>query len=169
MIRGLTAGQAALRLVMLAGPLVALFATVPAGATPAPWLVVLLVVVSLAWAAFPESAAGTGALLLVLSWWGVGLRDGLHPAAVGAAGALLAAHVAGLLAALGPRTLGLEPSVLWLWLRRGLLVLLAAPLVWGLAEAVDGRPEPPGIWVAGLAAALGAVLVANVLYDRRPG
>lgn len=169
MIRGLTPGQAGLRVVMAGGPFAALFATVPAGATPATWLVALLAVVVLVWVAFPESAAGTAAYLLVLAWWGIGLRDGLHPAAIGASAALLAAHLAGLLAALGPRTLGLEPSVVWLWARRGALVLLPAPLVWALAETVDGGPEPPGIWAAGLVAVLGTALVANVLYVRRPG
>lgn len=169
MTRGLTPGQAGLRAVMAGGPLVALFSTVPAGATPATWLVALVAVVALAWAAFPESAAGTGALLLVVAWWGTGLRDGLHPAALPAAAALLAAHLAGLVAALGPRGLALDPAVLRLWAGRGLLVLVPAALVWVLAEAVDGRPEPPGIWVTGLAALLGAVVVANVLYARRPG
>lgn len=166
MIRGLTPGQAALRVVMVAGTMVALFATAAAGPAPAPWLVVLVAVVALWWAAFPESTAGSGALLLVVAWWGIGLRDGLHPAAVAAAAALLAAHLAALVASYGPGTVALDPAVLRLWGRRGLLVLLPAPAVWALTEAVDGRAEPPGIWMAGLAAALGAVLVANVLYVR---
>lgn len=166
--RGLTVGQAALRATMAGGPVVALLATGAAGAWPAPWLVVTVGVVALGWAAFPESAAGTGAFLLVLAWWGIGLRDGLHPASLGAAAALLVAHLAGLVAALGPGTVGLDRAVLLLWARRGLLVLLAAPPVWALAEAVDGRPEPPGVWVAGLAAVLAAVLVANLRYVRRP-
>lgn len=169
MIRGWTPGQWALRSLVVVGVMVALFATVPAGATPAGWLVVLVLVTSLVFAVFPDSAAGAGALVLVVAWWGVGLRDGLHPAALVAAAGLLVAHVAATVAGLGPGTLPLDRAVLARWSLRGFLVLLAAPLVWGVATYVRDQPAPAGVWLAGLVAALTGLLAANLLLTRRSG
>jgi hypothetical protein len=153
---------------MVVGVLGALFATVPAGATPAGWLVVLVLAVTLVFAAYPDSAAGAGALALVVAWWGVGLRDGLHPAALLAAAGLLVAHLAATVADLGPGSLPLDRAVLVRWGVRGGLVLLSAPLALGLAMLVRDEAAPPGLWLAGLAAALAGLLVANVLFVRRP-
>lgn len=158
-----------LRALVVVGVVGALLATVPAGATPAPWLVVLVLLVSLVFAVFPDSAAGAGAILLVLIWWGVGLRDGLHPAALGAAAGLLLAHVAATVADLGPGTLPLDRRVLVRWSVRGLLVLAAAPLAWGVATLVRDQPAPAGLWLAGLVAALVGLLAANLLFTRGPG
>lgn len=169
MIRRWTPGQWALRTLIVLGVVGALFATVPAGATPAPWLVVLVLVVSLVFAVFPDSAAGAGALVLVVVWWGVGLRDGLHPAALAAAAGLVLAHVAATVADLGPGTLPLDRGVLVRWSLRGLLVLVAAPLAWGVATLVRDQPAPAGLWLAGLVAALVGMLVANLMFTRRPG
>ncbi len=46
------------------------------------------------------------------------------------------------------------------WLRRGAVVAVVVPLVWLVAVMVDGQPEPPGIWVAGLGCAIVVCLVA---------
>lgn len=169
MIRYWTPGQWGLRAAIVAGVMGALFATVPAGATPAGWLVVLVLGVSLVFAVYPDSAAGAGALALVVAWWGVGLRDGLHPAALLAAAGLLLAHLAATVADLGPGSLPLDRGVLARWGVRGGFVLLAAPLAWGLATLVRDEPAPPGLWLAGLTAALAGLLAANVLFVRRPG
>ena len=169
MIRRWTPGQWVLRAVIVLAVLGALFATVPAGATPAPWLVLLVLVVSVVFAVFPDSAAGAGVLVLVVMWWGVGLRDGLHPAALLGATGLLVAHVAATVADLGPGTLPLDRAVLLRWARRGLAVLLSAPLVWAGAPLVRDEPAPAGLWLAGLVAALGGLLAANLLFTRRPG
>ncbi len=169
MIRRWTGGQWALRALIVVGVMGALFATVPAGATPAPWLVVLVLAVTLVSAFFPDSAAGAGALLLVVIWWGVGLRDGLHPAALAAAAGLLLAHVAATVADLGPGTLPLDRRVLVRWTARGLALLVPALLAFGVARLVRGEPAPAGLWLAGLVAALVALLAANLLFTRRPG
>lgn len=169
MIRRWTPGQWVLRALIVVGVLGALFATVPAGATPAPWLVVLVLVVSLIFAVFPDSAAGSAALLLVVVWWGVSLRDGLHPTALAAAAGLVLAHVAATVADLGPGTLPLDRGVLVRWSLRGLLVLVTAPLAWGVATLVRDQPAPAGLWLAGLVAALVGLLAANLLLTRRPG
>ena len=169
MIRRWTPGQWVLRAVVVLGVVLALFATVPAGATPAVWLVLLVLVCAGVFAVFPDSAAGAGALFLVVAWWGVGLRDGLHPAALLAAAGLVTAHVAATVADLGPGTLPLDRAVVVRWTVRGLLVLLAAVLAWGVATLVRDQPAPAGLWLAGLLAALLALVGANLLFVRRPG
>ena len=162
-----TPGQANLRLVLLLAPPAALLLTATAGVGPAAWLVVLVTLVAAVWALFPESAAGSAALFLVVAWWGLGLRDGLHPAALGAAALVLVSHVAAVVAAHGPPTVALDPALARRWAVRAGLVLLSAPAVFLVVHAVrDGAP-PPGLWTAGMVAVLGAVLVANVLHERR--
>ena len=168
MIRRWSRGQWLLRATVLAGPLVALAATIPAGNGPPWWLVLLVAAITAAFAVYPDSAAGTGAYLLVVAWWGVGLRDGLHPAALVAAAGLLASHLAATVAAYGPSTVALDPAALRRWAVRGLLVLPAAVLAWVVAEAAQDQPEPAGLWAAGLAGLLVAIVAANLLYVRKP-
>lgn len=164
---GWTPGQALLRLMVLAGPLLALWSTALVGPAPAGWLVALTAVLSVAFAAMPESPFGAVAMLVVLAWWGVSLRDGLHPEAVLAAAGLLMAHVAALMASYGPADLPVDRAVAGLWARRTLLVFLSAPTAWALAAALRHQPEPPGIWLAGLVAALVAALVASAAFAVR--
>jgi hypothetical protein len=112
----------------------------------------------------PESPFGTAALLVVVAWWGLAFREGLHPQAVLAAAAMLVAHVAAVLAAYGPGELPLDRDLARLWARRGLAVLAISPAVWAVAFALRAQPEPAGIWVAGLAAAFAATLVASLAF-----
>jgi hypothetical protein len=49
-----------------------------------------------------------------------------------------------------------------LWAVRGALVFLAAPAVFIVAVVLRGQPEPVGIWVAGLAAALVTTVAAGM-------
>jgi hypothetical protein len=168
MIRGWPRSSWLLRSVVVVGPLVALFASVPAGATPAWWLVLLVAGLGVGFAVYPESTIGTGLFVLVIAWWGIGLRDGLHPAALVAAAGLLASHVAATVAAYGPGTVPPDPAAVRLWARRGIVVLPAAALAWGMATAARDQAEPPGLWAVGLAGLLVAFVTANVLYVRRP-
>jgi len=160
----LTAGQAVLRALVLLGPTLALLTTGLAGVLPAGWLVALVLVLSVAFAAMPESPFGTAALLVVVAWWGLAFRDGLHPQAVLAAAFLLVAHVAAVLASYGPGELPLDRDLARLWARRGLVVLASSPALWAVAVGLRGQPEPAGIWVAGLAAAFSATLVASLAF-----
>jgi len=77
-IREWSPGEWGLRLAIALGPLVALLATVPAGVTPRPWLVALVVITSLVHARLPESAVGVASIGLVIVWWGVAFRGGPH-------------------------------------------------------------------------------------------
>jgi len=167
-IRRWSRGQWLLRGTIMAGPLIALLAIIPAGGTPAWWLVLLVAGLAAVFAVYPDSEAGTGVLLLVVASWGLGLREGLHPAALIAAAGLLASHLAATVAAYGPSTAQLDPAALRKWAVRGLLVLPAAVLAWVVAEAAQDQPEPTGLWAAGLAGLLVMIVAANLLYVRKP-
>jgi hypothetical protein len=129
---------------------------------PRPWLVVVEVLLALHYAARHTSGLAVSAFGLVLVWWGLAFRDGLHAWAIASAALLVAAHVAGLLASYGPGGLGVDAATARLWLRRGLLVLLASPVVFVVAVWLRGRPDVPGVWAAGLLAALVAMVVASL-------
>lgn len=159
-LRDLTAGQWALRVTMVAGVMVALLATGLVGVWPAPWLMVLVGALALGYALLPENSVGTVAMGFVLAWWGIAFRDGLHPQALLAAAGLLLAHLAGLLAAYGPARLAVDRATVVLWARRGAAVFVMSPLVYLVAVGVRDLPEPDGLWVAGLGAALVAIGVA---------
>jgi hypothetical protein len=127
-------GRLALRGVILVAPVLALLAARPED-LPHGWFVALTVVLSIGFAAMPESALGTACLVLVVTWWALAAPDGVPLGTIGAA-------------------------LVRRWLRRAALVALAAPLVWVFAQLVDGQPEPPGVWVFGLASAVVVCIVA---------
>jgi hypothetical protein len=155
-------------LVALMPPLAAL-ATLGAGEAPPAWFVAVVLLLSVAFATFPESAVGVVVLFLVVAWWGIGLRDGLHPWALAAAAALLVAHVAALLVSYGPPDLPVEPALLALWARRAALVFLSSPALLAAALWLRDQPEPAGMWVWGLAAAIAAIMAAALAYSRTRG
>ena len=162
MIREWTTGQWALRVTAALGPVVALLATGPAGHPPRVSLIVLVGGLSIAHGRLPESPIGTVAMAVVVVWWGLVSGDAVSPWALLAAAALLASHVAALVAAYGPDGLGVDPGTVRLWAVRAAVVFLLSPAVWALAVLVRGGPELSWLWVAGLAVAL-AVTVAATL------
>lgn len=166
--RALPLSQVAARLVVLLGPLVALLAAAPAGDPPAPWVWVLAVAASTAWAARPDSDVGVLALLLVVVWWALVPGDALHPSVLVAAVAVVAAHVAAVLADAAPAPTPLDPRVVRRWVGRGAVVLVPVPVLWTLARALEGQGAPPGLWPAALLAVL-LVLAALVAVLDRPG
>jgi hypothetical protein len=146
-------------------PLMAALCTSGAGEGAPRWFLVLVLALSLGWAVFPESIAGATAIVAVVVWWGVGLRDGLDPWALPAAAALLAAHVAAVLLSYGPPQLQLDGTTLRLWLRRAAAVYVVAPVVFGLAVWIRDEPGPDAVWAAGLAAAFLSLLAASVVLS----
>ncbi|MDO9456150.1 hypothetical protein [Nocardioides sp.] len=166
-VRGWHPSQQALRLVVLLGPLVALLAAAPAGHGPAPWIVGVVLLLSVLWAARPESGGGTLALLLVLFWWTRVPDDALHPAVLVAAVAVVLSHLAAVVSAAAPPRTPVDPAVLRLWMLRGAAVLLAAPVVWVLARALRDQAAPDLLWPAALLAALLVVVALGLVLERR--
>ena len=155
-----------LRAVILVAPVLALLAARPAD-LPHGWFVALTLALSVGFAAMPESALGTACLGLVVFWWALAAADGVPLGAIPAALLLLAAHVAAVLLSYGPPSLPIGTALLGRWLRRGLGVAVAAPLVWLVAVVVDDQPEPPGIWISGLACAVVVCIVAATAVTMR--
>jgi hypothetical protein len=154
-----TRGQWLLRVVVLLGPVAALGARWPSDPPPV-WLVLLTLVLSAGWAVAPESVVGAVVLALVAFSWVAGTDGELPGGAVLAAVAMLAAHLAALVASYGPDALPVSPSVVRLWLWRGLGVALVAPLVWLAALVVREVPGSGTVWLLGLAVALSVTIVA---------
>ena len=166
----LSRSQLALRALIALGPVVAVLAAGPAGHWPPWWVLVATVVLAGGFAAFPESPFGAAAMLGVLVWWTASLDDGLHPAVLVAAAALVVSHVAAVLTSYGPGAMPVDRELLWLWVRRGALALLGVPVVWALALLLQDEPEQPGVWVVGVASGLVATVAAAVaLTARQPG
>jgi hypothetical protein len=153
--------QLLLRALVLLGPVVAVLATGPAGSWPPWWLVAGVVALAGAGAVASDSQLLSGAGLVALVWWTIGLDDDLTGWVVVAAAALVVGHVAALLASYGPATMPVHPSLVRLWTRRGGLVLLVVPAAWAVTRLLRGDPEQPGIWVLGVATVLVATLVAT--------
>ncbi|MEJ7831403.1 MAG: hypothetical protein WKF79_00675 [Nocardioides sp.] len=164
MTRRWSLGQAVLRGLIALGPLVAVGVTTLVGQPPPGWLLALTAVLAAGYAYLPDSSFGTFALLLVLGWWSIVSQGALHPEVLVAAAAVLASHVAALIAAYGPDDLLVDPRLVRLWVRRGGLVLLAAPMAWLAANALRGQPEPPGVWIAGVVAAVTSMVVASAAF-----
>jgi hypothetical protein len=159
-------GRLGLRGVILVAPVLALLAARPED-LPHGWFVVLTLVLSVGFAAMPESGLGTLCLGVVVFWWVLAASDGVPLGAIPAALLLLAAHLAAVLLSYGPAALPVDTALLRRWALRGVGVGVASPLVWLVAVTVDGRPEPPGIWVAGLASAVVVCIVAATAVATR--
>jgi hypothetical protein len=154
-----TRGQWLLRAVVLVGPLVALAARWPSD-PPRLWQILVTTALAAGWAVAPESVVGGVALLFVAFSWVAGTEGDLPSGAVLAAVAMLAAHVAALVASYGPDALPVSANVVRLWLWRGAGVALVAPLVWLAALAVREVPGSGTVWLLGLAVALSVTVVA---------
>ena len=129
---------------------------------------VLLVVLGGLWAAMPESPAGPLVVLLVVAWWGARVDDPLDVGVLVAAGALAAAHVAGVLASYGPARMPVDRAATWLWVRRGLLAWLLAPVAWLAARGLDAAPDQPTLWTVGLVTVAALVVAAGLALREAP-
>lgn len=157
------------RAVLVVGMLLGLLAGVPWGFTP-PVLVVVVVAVGGGAAAWrPEGLAGPLTLGVVVLFWGLQLHHEVPASVLAAAAGVLTAHVAAVLLAYGPSWMPLPRAVVALWVVRGLLVWLVAPVIWLVARAYAGQATPTSFWLGGLAAAGVAAVVAAVTVPTRGG
>ncbi len=161
-------GQWLLRVVIVLAPLGAVLAGIPAGATPGVVFLLVLVVLALLFALFPASQAGVLVLLMPVVWWAAAPDDPLHPMCMVAAAALLACHVAALLASYGPDRLPWTRHWSGCGCGGRCCVLLPVPVVWAVADVLAGEQERPAVWVAGLAVACVAAVVSTVVFGERP-
>jgi hypothetical protein len=160
-----TRARLLLRGVVLVSPVLALLAAYPA--QPRGWFLVLTIALSVGFAAMPESWLGTACIGVVVLWWAIAVAGDVPLSAVPAALLLLAAHVAAILLSYGPPALPIGSALLGRWLRRSAGVAAAVPIVWLFAVVVEGQPEPPGIWVAGLGCAIVVCVVAATAVTMR--
>lgn len=163
----MSAGQWVTRAAIAALPVVALLCVSRAGGATPGWLFVAVTLTSLGWAAFPESAAGVTVLAVIVIWWGFQLGSELDPLVLPVAAALLAAHVAAVLASYGPRTMRLDPHLVRLWVRRAALVYVPVPVLYLTAAWAEGVSAPAGVWPAGLAATFCAIAAASLTLSTR--
>ena len=154
--------QLVLRALVLVGPVVAVTVSGPAGHGPPWWLVLVVAALSGASAWFADATFAVAPLLVAVGWWAAALGATTSAWLLVAAAALVVAHVAGLLASYGPPTMPVDRAVTRLWVRRGVLVLLTAPVAWAAVLLLDDQPEQPGIWVLGVGVACLATVAATV-------
>ncbi len=154
--------QLALRSGVPLGALAVLAAALQAGSPPGAWSRGVLVGLALLAACRPESTAGLAMLLVALLLW-AGVPEPGSRWVLLAAGGMVLAHVAQLVAAHGPATLPVDPAQLRLWAVRGALVWLAAV---GVRELSQVLPDPPADRIA-LAAGLLVVAVGVLAVGRR--
>ncbi|WP_296605214.1 hypothetical protein [Nocardioides sp.] len=161
--------QLVLRALVLVGPVVAVLVSGPAGHGPPWWLVLVVAALSGASGWFADATFAVAPLLVAVGWWAAALGATTSAWLLVAAGALVVAHVAGLLASYGPPTMPVDRAVTRLWVRRGVLVLLTAPVAWAAVLLLDDQPEQPGIWVLGVGVACLATVAATVALRTEEG
>lgn len=154
--------QVVVRALVLLGPVVAVLASGPAGHAAPWWLVLVVAGLSGASAWFADATFAVAPLLVAVGWWAAALGATTSAWLLVAAAALVVAHVAGLLASYGPPAMPVERGIVRLWVRRGVLVLLTAPVAWAAVRLLDDQPEQPGIWVLGVGVACLATVAATV-------
>lgn len=160
-----TRGQVLSRVLVAVLPVVALLV---APARPSVLVVVLVAAGSGVWAAMPESPAGPVVLLSVMVWWALAVPDPLRPGVLAAALALSAAHVAGLLAAYGPARAALDRPLVLVWVRRGLLGTVPAPVAYVAVGRLGGDPDPL-MWPLAVAVLATLVLAIGPRFRQTSG
>lgn len=132
---------------------------------PSLLVIALVAAGSVLWCVFPELAVGPVVLLTVMVWWSLAVPDPVQPRVLAAALVLVAAHVAGLLAAYGPARAALEPGLVVVWVRRGLLAFVTAPVAYGAVVVLD---DPDArMWPLAVAVLVLLALVAGMRF-RQP-
>ena len=151
------------RAVVVLGLMVGLLGGVPQGYTPSVAVVVVVLFGGLLAAFRPDHLGVSVTMGIVLVWWAVQLHTQVPPTCLLAAAGLVTAHVACTLLTYGPRFMPIPADLVVVWVVRGFLVWLAAPVVWFVAEVYADHATPTTFWLAGLATALAGAVVAALV------
>jgi len=147
--------QLTLRTLVLIGVAAAIVAAQAAGARPGPWEQGIVLGLASVTAVRAESIAGVGMLAGVAYIWAL-VPETLSPLVLVAAAGMVLAHVSALVAAQGPARMALDAVQVRRWAARGVLLWIAAAVVWALSVAVVDLPQRR------LAYALGLVVLAVI-------
>jgi len=132
-------------------PIVVLAAEVAAGGSFGPvYLLVVLVLVLLA-AAFPDGGSGLTLVIALALHWAVAVPDPTSAWLLVAAFGILGLHVTGTLATYGPTSLVLQPVFIWLWVRRAAGVATVTTVVWFGVRVASGQNLPGSGLLLGVA------------------
>ena len=160
--RGIPPSVWVLRGILVAALLLAMLAGVPEDYSPPVFVVVVVLAGGLIAMFRPEHLGVSITMGIVIFWWALQVRSEMPVAVLVVAAALVTAHVAATLLAYGPPNLPLDPALALLWVMRGAMVWTAALAVWAVARAYSGHGSPELYWMAGLAAAAVAAVLAAV-------
>jgi hypothetical protein len=152
--------QVVLRALVVLGTITSLYAAMGAGAHPQPWLQLLLVLLAGLLALRPESPIGIVLLCGTAYAWTEVPRT-LSPLVLVVAAGMVVVHVAALLAAQGPLLIRVDPAQVRLWVRRGVLLWLAAAVVWGIDVLLHDHPGGRPAYAAGLVLLTAVAVVAT--------
>ncbi len=158
--------QLVVRSAVVLGALGALVAVQAAGATPAQWQQVSVLLFALLMAVRPDSVAGAVVTLWVVGLWAT-TPDPTAASALGCASGLVLLHVAALVAAQGPVRMAVDARQVARWALRGVGLWLAAAAMCGLGLLfTDARG---GAWAhaAGLVVLVLAAGVVTLLVTPR--
>ena len=160
--------QVFLRSMVVLGAMTALVAAQAAGARPAGWLTVGMLVVALYAAARPDSTA-TVVLLGGTAYVWARAPESHSPFVLLAAAGMLLLHVSALVAAQGPVRMRVDRDQLRRWLLRAVLLWSAAAAVWACVVLLQDQPAHRLVYAAGLVLlALVAVVATRLIAPRHP-
>lgn len=157
-MKGWSTSHLLARLVLLAGPLLALL-PVPGTIAYLAWPVSLMLGAAAAWR--PDGHAGLGAVALVVVVWALAPGDVLPASVLLSAVVLVLTHVAGVLASYGPAELHLGRDLLWQWTLRALGLCAVAGSVFVLSRILQDAGSPALAWGAGVGAAVVLLVVGR--------
>jgi hypothetical protein len=159
--------QLALRTTIVLGCLTTVVAAQAAGARPAEWVLWLMVGLALVTAHRPESTAGIGLLVLAAYVWSLA-PETLSPLVLVVAAGMVLVHVAALVAAQGPARMRLDGVQVRRWAARGLVLWVAAAIVWGLSVAMADLPPRRLAYALGLTLLIVVAVVTTATLSNRP-
>lgn len=161
-------GQLVLRALVVLGVLVSLVASAAAGAHPAGWVPVAVAALAVVTAMRPDSPAGIVTVLGAAYVW-ARVGDPHSPLVLVAAAGLVLTHVCALLTAQGPVLLRPDTAQVRLWAVRGVLLWLAAALVWAFGVLAHALPGGRLVYAVGLVVLVAVAVLATRLINPRRG